>query len=93
LTLYALRQTVGDPVFFRTLRTFHDTFGGRNATSADFIAVAARVSGRPSVRPLLRAWLYDQAVPTLPGRDRTVAAGAPTAAASPPALGIGVRRR
>lgn len=89
LTLYALRQTVGDAVFFRTLRAFHERYRGGNATSADFIATAVRVSGRPAVRPLLRAWLYDEAVPALPGVSLTAA----RAPAAPPSLGIGVRRR
>ena len=88
LTLYALRQEVGDTVFFRTLRTFHERYRGGNATSADFIATAVAVSGRPKVRPLLRAWLYDEAVPALDG----VAAAMATGPMAAPKLGIGVRR-
>ncbi|MFO1074112.1 MAG: M1 family metallopeptidase [Geminicoccaceae bacterium] len=89
LTLYALRQEVGDTVFFRILRRFHARFAGGNASSADFIATAVAVSGRPAVRPLLRAWLYDQAIPPLAGVAAADAAAGPVAA---PRLGIGVRR-
>ena len=62
-----------------------------NATSADFINTAVKVTGKPGVRPLLHAWLYDEAIPALPGAP-TLSAVA-TAALEPPALGIGVRRR
>jgi aminopeptidase N len=65
--LYALRQEVGDRTFFRILRTFVRVYRGRYATSQDFIELAARVSGRQSVAPLLHAWLYDEAVPALAG--------------------------
>ena len=84
-----LRQEVGDTVFFRILRRFHARFAGGNASSADFIATAVAVSGRPAVRPLLRAWLYDQAIPPLAGVAAADAAAGPVAA---PRLGIGVRR-
>jgi hypothetical protein len=65
--LYALRLTVGDRTFFRILRTFATTYRGRNATSRDFIRVAVAVSGKGSVAGLLHDWLYEDAVPPLPG--------------------------
>jgi aminopeptidase N len=65
--LYALQQEVGDRTFFRILRTFVTAYRGRNATSQDFIELAVFVSGRPSVVPLLHAWLYDEPVPALAG--------------------------
>ena len=43
-------------------------FRNGNATSQDFIDVAVEVSGRPAVRQLLNDWLYEEAVPPLPGR-------------------------
>ena len=66
LTLHALRLEVGDARFFRILRSYYRTYRHGNATSADFIAVAARIGGA-TVRPLLHAWLYEQPVPAFPG--------------------------
>ena len=86
LTLHALRLHVGDRDFFRTLRAFYRTYRDRNATSADFIDVAARQSDRGGVRGLLHAWLYDQAVPPMPG---AAAQARQAGAAAPPALGSG----
>lgn len=65
-TLHALRLTVGDEVFFRTLRTYYDRFAGGVASTADFIATAVEVSGQPAVEALLRAWLSDASVPAAP---------------------------
>lgn len=91
LTLHALRLTVGNQTFFRILRSWYRTYNGRNATSADFIELAARESRQPAVRPLLRAWLYEAPVPPLPGS--TLAAEAGTGEAGRFELGNGVRRR
>ena len=92
LTLHALRLHVGDRDFFRTLRAFYRTYRDKNATSADFIDVADGQTDRGGVRRLLRAWLYDQAVPALPGVS-AVAETQRSGTAVPPKLGIGVRRR
>lgn len=76
--LYALRQKVGDRVFFGILRHFAQDNRGGNVTSEDFIRTAVRYSGDGSVRPLLEAWLYEAAVPALPGlAERAVRKGAP----------------
>jgi aminopeptidase N len=56
LTLDALRRDVGDPTFFRILGTYVQRFGGRSATTRDFIAVADTVAGR-DLRPVFTAWL------------------------------------
>jgi aminopeptidase N len=69
-TLYALQLKVGDEKFFRILRRYLADFENRNASSEDFIDVAVKVSGDGSVRPFLRAWLYHDAVPPLPGTMR-----------------------
>lgn len=74
LTLHALRLKVGDTAFFRVLRAFHSAYSGGNATSADFIRLAVAVSGDPGVRDLLRSWLYDEEVPTLPDREEAAMA-------------------
>ncbi len=78
IALYALRQTVGDATFFRIMRRFHSENRGGNVTTQGFIDTAAGVSGNSAVRPLLHAWLYEQAIPALPG----VAASATTASAA-----------
>ena len=65
MTLHALRLTVGDERFFEILRTWVTEYGGKNASTADFIALATRVSGQP-VDQLINTWLYDEAQPELP---------------------------
>jgi aminopeptidase N len=71
--LYALELQVGTPTFFKILSTLVRERRGRSITSETFIRTAERVSGDGSVRPLLTAWLYDQAVPALPGLSARVA--------------------
>ncbi|MET7877105.1 M1 family metallopeptidase [Micromonospora sp. DT68] len=65
LAVHALRRTVGDDTFFRILRTWTTERAGGNATTADFVALAERVSNR-HLRPLLDAWLVGGTAPTLP---------------------------
>jgi aminopeptidase N len=69
LTLQALRLTVGDESFFRTLRTWADRYKYANVTTEDFIALAKEEA--PQVPPaqidaLFEAWLYQPAMPALP---------------------------
>ena len=91
LTLQALRLEVGDEVFFRILKAFYRKYRHANADSQDFIEVAVRESGQPGVRQLLRAWLYDDALPPFP--DAAAAAKAETAAkAAPPFVATAARR-
>ena len=77
--LYALRHTVGDRTFFRILKTFAATYRGRNATSQDFIRIAVSVSANRSVAKLLHDWLYEDAVPALPGQAVVAARRGPVA--------------
>jgi aminopeptidase N len=56
LTLDALRRDVGDSTFFAILRAYVQRFGGRSATTSDFIMTADRVAGR-DLRPVFTAWL------------------------------------
>ena len=65
LTLHALRLTVGDDAFFKTLRTYAERFAYRNVTTADFVAVAEDVSGQ-DLADLFDAWLYGDVTPELP---------------------------
>jgi len=69
LTLHALRLTVGDESFFRTLRAWAERYEYGNADTADFIALAKEEA--PQVPPaeldaLFDAWLYQPELPTLP---------------------------
>jgi len=66
LTLQAVRLTVGDDVFFRILRTWAERFKYKNVSTADFIGLVQEVSGR-DLRGLIDSWLYDSAMPALPG--------------------------
>src|SRR5262249_44662622 len=57
LALHALRNAVGDDTFFRILREWTATRKYGNATVEQFIALAARVSGRP-LDALFQTWLF-----------------------------------
>jgi aminopeptidase N len=65
LALHALRRTVGDAAFFEILRTWTREHRHATATTAQFIALAERVSGL-SLRSFFDAWLRADAVPVLP---------------------------
>lgn len=92
LTLEALRRTVGDKAFWQTVRRWYQTYRNGNATSGDFIKLAASIGGK-QVRPLLNAWLYEQPVPPMPGVATAMAAARTSTgeAVVPPKLGKGVR--
>ncbi|MEV7229305.1 M1 family metallopeptidase [Polymorphospora sp. NPDC051019] len=65
LTVHALRRTVGDDAFFRLLKTWTAEKRDGNATTAEFVAVAERVTGK-SLRPFFDDWLYGTTAPPLP---------------------------
>jgi aminopeptidase N len=65
LTLHALRLTIGDEDFFRTLRTYAERYRNGNASTADFVAVAEETSGK-QLDALFDAWLYGDGLPPLP---------------------------
>jgi aminopeptidase N len=62
MTLHALRHTVGDQKFFTILRTWAAEHRHGNATTAQFIALAQRVSGM-DLHMLFQAWLYGRERP------------------------------
>jgi aminopeptidase N len=76
LTLHALRLTVGDEAFVQILRTYLERFGGRTASTADFVAVASKVEGR-SLRAFFASWLGPGAPPPLPTSKGPVSSTAP----------------
>ncbi|MFD0689541.1 M1 family metallopeptidase [Actinomadura fibrosa] len=65
LALHALRRTVGDDAFFRTLREWTSEHRHGTVTTAAFTALASRVAGRP-LDDLFTDWLYTAALPRLP---------------------------
>jgi aminopeptidase N len=67
LVVHALRLTIGDEAFFRLLKTWTAERRGGNATTADLVATAERVSGRP-LGPFFSAWLSGTTAPVVPGR-------------------------
>ena len=66
MTLQALRTRVGDTTFWRILRGWARTRAGRTATTAQFEAYAARVSGE-SLAAFFRAWLDTPSRPAMTG--------------------------
>ncbi len=64
LTLHVLRHTIGDEPFFTLLRTWVERFGGGAASTADFEALAAEVSGQ-DLTALFDAWLRATTMPDL----------------------------
>jgi aminopeptidase N len=67
-TLHALREQVGDDVFFNILRTYYDGYKYANATTDDFIQIAQEVSGQ-DLTAFFNDWLY---APEVPPKPRTV---------------------
>jgi aminopeptidase N len=66
MTLGALRKTIGDDAFFRLLKEWAGSRNGGNAATADFTALAEKVSGR-SLSAFFQAWLYGTTKPPAPG--------------------------
>ena len=65
LTLHALRLEIGDKAFFEVLPTYYAHFQGSNARTADFIAVAEKVSGQ-DLRAFFAEWLTGTELPPIP---------------------------
>jgi aminopeptidase N len=64
-TLEALRITVGDAAFFRIIREWAAQRQYGNGSTAQFIALAEQVSGKP-LDAFFHAWLYEAAKPPTP---------------------------
>jgi aminopeptidase N len=63
MTLQALREKIGDPTFFTILKAWTATHRDGNASTADFIALAERISGR-DLTAFFTTWLYTAGKPT-----------------------------
>ncbi|MCW2700713.1 MAG: Peptidase rane alanine aminopeptidase [Blastococcus sp.] len=62
MTLHALRQAVGDRAFFAILRRWASSQAGDSVTSAEFIALSERISGR-QLDALFQRWLFTPSKP------------------------------
>jgi aminopeptidase N len=62
MTLSALRRRLGDPTFFRLLRTWTSSHRYGNATTNQFIALAEQVSGQ-DLAAFFQTWLWDKTRP------------------------------
>ncbi|HEX3757319.1 MAG TPA: M1 family metallopeptidase [Kofleriaceae bacterium] len=82
LTLYALRQQVGDPTFRAIERAWVTRFRGRSASTEDFIALASRVSGQ-DLNAFLHDWLFGTQTPAMPGHPDWTVTPFPPSVASP----------
>ena len=62
LTLHALRVLIGDDAFRQLIREWVERFGGRSASTQDFIALAEEVSSR-NLASFFDGWLHQSAMP------------------------------
>jgi aminopeptidase N len=82
LVLYALRQKIGDRAFGQLERAWVQKYKGKSASTANFIALASRVSGK-NLNGFLRSWLYSTTTPPMPGHaDWKVSPAEPSAKAA-----------
>jgi aminopeptidase N len=63
MTLQALREKIGDDPFFRILRNWTAEHSHGNATTAQFIDLAERISGQ-DLTAFFNTWLYTAGKPT-----------------------------
>ncbi|MFC9926298.1 M1 family metallopeptidase [Streptomyces sp. NPDC127190] len=62
MALHELRKAVGDRDFFRILRAWAAAHRDGHGTTAQFVRLAEKTSGKP-VAGLLHTWLYDKGKP------------------------------
>jgi aminopeptidase N len=65
MTVYALRQAMGDDAFGRLLTTWTSRYRDGNGTTAEMRSLAAELSGK-NLDPLFQAWLYGTTKPAHP---------------------------
>jgi aminopeptidase N len=98
--LYALRQVVGERTFSEIERSWVERYKDESVSAEDWIAHVNRVSHR-NLTGFLRAWLYGDTVPPMPGHADwtadpvTATAAAARSAAAPSArdLELGIYNR
>ena len=62
--LHMLRRQLGDTIFQNIVRSFYDTYKGKNADTKDLQAIAEKVSGK-NLDQFFRQWLYTAGIPYL----------------------------
>lgn len=77
MTMQQLRNKVGDRTFFRIIKKWTSTREGGNGTTAQFIRLAEKESGR-SLDTLFDRWLYSSGKPTLSTKAASAAAASDT---------------
>ena len=87
MALQALRNEVGDDLFFRLLRVWAREQGGGHVTIEEFIATAERVTGR-QLDDLFETWLFTPAKPAGIETAPAPAGAAASALLSPGAAGV-----
>ena len=65
MTVYALRETIGDAAFAKLLTTWTSTYRDGNADTAELIKMAEQVSGK-NLAAFFQAWLYGKSAPPRP---------------------------
>ncbi|KMS80839.1 zinc metalloprotease [Streptomyces leeuwenhoekii] len=84
LVLYALRQEIGPPAFERLERAWVTRHRDGTASTADFVRLASEIAGR-DLDGFLRAWLYGEKTPPMPGHPDWKAGTTDPAATAEPA--------
>ncbi len=56
--LHMLRHEVGDSTFFKILHTYYETYKYKNASTADFIKVCEKISGK-DLTQFFNQWVFD----------------------------------
>ena len=62
-TLHALREKIGDDVFFELARTWVERYGGGSASTDDFAALASEVAGE-DLTAFFDVWVHQPVKPT-----------------------------
>ncbi|MDR6323761.1 M1 family metallopeptidase [Actinoplanes couchii] len=85
LALYALQQKIGAKKFAKLEREWAKKYKGKSASTAQFIALASKVSGK-NLKPFLTNWLYGKKTPAMPGKNWKVLKASATATSAADAL-------
>jgi hypothetical protein len=83
MTLHALRKQVGDKDFLRTLRAWAKRYAGANVSTAEFTALAEKISGK-DLDPLFDEWLYTAQKPAGLPEPKAAGRSAPEPLRLPP---------
>ena len=62
--LHMLRRQLGDSVFHQIIRSYYNTYKGKNADTEDFKNIAEKISGK-NLTIFFRQWLYTAALPKI----------------------------